>query len=106
MINIDFNKKNKNNRTRYSLDIVGHAGFNPGNDIVCSACSMLAETYFVSVLKNVEHISQAYRHPGDYKVMFETDADDNVADTIYSTIRNGFKMLADRYPDHVHLMGN
>lgn len=104
MIVIDFTAKDKDDdMTEYVLDIRGHAGYNPGNDIVCSAASMLAETYFMAVLKNVEKISQAYRHPGDYKVVFVTERDDKAADIVYQTIRTGFKMLAERYPEYVDL---
>lgn len=104
MIIIDFRHTDtKEGRVKYELEIRGHADYNPGNDIVCAACSMLAETYFSAVLKHVQHIRQVQRHPGDYKVMFVTEADDKTAETIYDTIYEGFRLLASNYFEHVLL---
>lgn len=105
MMIIDFTKRNvKDNKVKYQLEIKGHAEYDDtGKDIVCAAASMLAETYFSAVLKHAEHISQAQRHPGDYKVMFVTGADDAKAEMIYDTIYEGFRLLATRYFEHVLL---
>lgn len=37
-------------KDRLSLQIVGHAEYNPGNDIICSAVSTLTQTFYRYVL--------------------------------------------------------
>ena len=104
MVVVDFTRKEEDDgKIKYTLDVQGHADYDPGHDIVCAACSVLTETYFHAVLKNVEKIASMYKHPGDCKMVFVTDKEGTVADTIYQTILSGFKLLSYTYPDNVHV---
>lgn len=55
-----------------TIDIVGHAGFNPGNDIVCAGISTLCDTFNNTIVIMVSKglVKNAYikRLPGDYHV--------------------------------------
>ena len=54
----------KINRNTYELNMQGHAGYCPGNDIVCSACSALAAALIGWVYNNPKHIKRVYRLTG------------------------------------------
>jgi uncharacterized protein YsxB (DUF464 family) len=94
--------------TSLICEIKGHAGYNPGNDIVCSAVSASAYTLWGAVV-NICGISQArYKDkPGDF--LFDIDVknmDKPVLDklkTIFQTIYIGIKLIAESYPDNVEV---
>ncbi|MBO5973828.1 MAG: ribosomal-processing cysteine protease Prp, partial [Clostridia bacterium] len=46
------------------LTLEGHAGYCPGNDIVCSACSALTQALVGWVLNNPKHIKKLNRLTG------------------------------------------
>ena len=69
----------KNEKNRYEWEIKGHAGFKPGNDIVCAAVSAITYT-LVQMLLNMQEMN-----------------------TVTETILGGYMLLESEYPDHVTL---
>lgn len=91
-----------NDRGQYTIDIDGHAGYNPGMDIVCSACSVLSYT-LANVLENQE---AELRHIKIDDGVIHIDikpltSNQEIISTIITTIMTGYEMLAEQYPDNV-----
>lgn len=100
MINITFDPKN------YELGITGHAGqAEKGEDIVCSAVSMLFYTLADSLNKSETMLK---KHPiikmedgnGHIKCRPKKEYEGNIA-LIYWTILNGLELLAEEYKEFV-----
>ena len=91
------------------LSMSGHAEFNPGNDIVCSAASMLGQT-LAQVVMDMEaegmlsSMSMEPIVPG--KITISATAAGSWKReliTAFDTVLTGFKLLCARYPDYVQL---
>lgn len=92
----------------YDITITGHADFNPGLDIVCSAVSVLSYT-LMQCLKDAEDKGcltecSINTKSGDVYIsvkpeQFYRKLLENTVDTIIT----GFELLADKYPDNVKL---
>ena len=102
MTNVSISK----NGRRYTLDIEGHAGFNPGNDIVCAAVSMLACTLAATL---EESDSKAYTdtqevtlEEGNVHIVFDARMP-FAGKLIIDQIRIGFMLLAEEYPQNINL---
>jgi uncharacterized protein YsxB (DUF464 family) len=55
----------------YNLSITGHAGYNPGNDIVCAGASAISYT----LLGMLDHLGVEYdsiEEPGDMRVVLSS----------------------------------
>lgn len=90
---------------RRRVEISGHAGYAPrGQDIVCAGASTLFYT-LVHALREADvqkfHISES----GDNQMIMvecaSMQANPVAVDAIYSTIAQGFAMLANNYPEYV-----
>ena len=86
----------------YDIKVKGHAEYNPGNDIVCSAISQLICTYASLVEDHKEEmkLNKLHLNTGDVHINFEKC----IQDVIYlytAFIIRGFKMLEDAFPDNV-----
>lgn len=107
MLNVTVNAK------EYTFVMTGHAGYaEQGKDIVCSAASILFYTA-------CETVSMIGGNAFEVKPTFNIENSDSsvsayikckpkedyiaVIDTIYQTIYNGYKLLADGYPKNVSL---
>lgn len=92
----------------YVLVVEGHAGYNPGNDIVCSAISALVYTYVCGAknIEGVEFITERM-NPGDVRVVMTTVTDDAriSLDVIFQTFLCGFLMLNENYSENVIVVG-
>ncbi len=89
--------KASNKNGLYCIEMDGHAGFNPGNDIVCASASMLIQALHGSLLNEIgggKLKSSEFAH-GSAKIEFK------YAETLYEHTVLGFKMLEKAYPDHV-----
>lgn len=84
----------------FSINLVGHAQYNPGNDIVCAGVSTITET-FVRLLSLKGCLdSNLIKESGVVTLMGETD------ESIYSYLEfvtTGYSGLANSYPDNVRL---
>lgn len=107
MLNVTVNTKG------YTFTMTGHARYAElGKDIVCSAASILFYTA-------CETVSMIDSNAFEDKPTFNIDNNESnisayikckpkedytaVIDTIYQTIYNGYKLLADGYPNNVSL---
>lgn len=87
------------------LEVKGHAEFNPGNDIVCSAVSALAYT-LAGAIQNIGFDDSVFKEkPGDYLLDIKfKDASVKAIDrakTIFEAIYIGIWQIANTYPDNV-----
>jgi uncharacterized protein YsxB (DUF464 family) len=95
-------------RNLIEIKIVGHAGYNPGNDIVCSACSILTYTLIQNLI-NAEKEDKALRIisqdiSNGYVCLLIEPLRHRVY-TIIDVISSGFKLLQDQYPEFVKFCG-
>lgn len=82
---------------RMLITMSGHAGYNPGNDIVCAAESILMRT----LLEVLDGASARYEEKEAY---IEIEAPVNPANIlIWDTIRTGYKLLEKEYPKNVKI---
>ena len=91
----------------YHLSLEGHAGLDiRGEDIVCSACSILLWTLVVAAQ--------------EFNMDLKLDKDSGKADVsclpdqgneekcryLFNVIASGLEMLAEKYPEHVEMGGS
>jgi uncharacterized protein YsxB (DUF464 family) len=89
-------------------EIKGHAGYNPGNDIVCSAVSALAYT-LAGAVNSLCKINEARYNdnPGDF--LFDVSIKGlssptyDSLKTIFLTVYTGIKLIAESYPKNVEV---
>lgn len=88
-----------------SLTVKGHAGFCPGNDIVCAGVSALVTTLGLRVLKEAGAgaLSGSYvrLNSGDSTVWY--CGDNRILDEIFQTITGGLEGIAENYPDYIKI---
>lgn len=88
------------------LEATGHALYAPeGQDIVCSAFSILIYTLVDFLLKD-EKVS-IYKNkiePGNICIGF--NAENTSALTAFNTVVGGIKLLAESYPENIVIHGN
>ena len=90
-------------RSEYTIDIDGHAGYNPGMDIVCSAASILGYT-LANALKDIEADKKIISMGEDGEIhicIIPVRVTAEEARVIVNTIMLGYTLLADQYPDNV-----
>lgn len=91
---------------KYSIDIVGHAGFNPGNDIVCASISTLSYTLIQTLLLMSEQgkteeltISDP---PGNHHIEVKVNPNHKTEWLgVINTIMTGLRMVEYNYPEYV-----
>lgn len=90
-----------------SISISGHAEYkDSGDDIVCAACSALSCTLLQCVLDAQSagdaEIIYCNVTSGDVRLCFKAQPQtmEKTAAMLF-TIRTGFELLADEYPEHV-----
>lgn len=95
---------------KFTAHFDGHAGFNPGNDIVCAAISALAYT-LLGTLQNLKHDFPndfLLEHFDNHGVVFcnvsniSAQAMPHVID-IFKTIYIGLKQIEAKYPAHLKI---
>ena len=101
MINIKFNQDGKHFN---SFKSTGHAGFNPGNDIVCAGVSALSYA-LLGTLHNVKNVSFKKEKVREGNMNIITDTKDpiakEVADIAFKTVYIGLLQLAETYPANI-----
>ena len=75
------------------VEIKGHAEYNPGNDIVCAACSVLT-----CLLVNMPEVQTAQVKPGHVKLTIKVT---EKSGPVIEAVRGGFRMIRHKYPDNV-----
>lgn len=91
------------------IEITGHAGFNPGNDIVCASCSILTFTLLQTIkemeIDNDVTINEERDEDGYFFLRFKyVPGVKSEIETVLRVIENGFALLEEHYPDNVHLL--
>lgn len=93
----------------FMIEIHGHSMLNPGNDIVCAAVSVLAQTLAQKLWEmeaegRLRHfsISSVVPRSGEIRASAEPgEKDRETLDIITDTIMTGFQMLALSFPENV-----
>lgn len=90
----------------YKISVTGHADFNPGNDPVCAAVSVLATT-LAQRANDIEamglgKVRQQVIESG--KVLLTVESQYDAWRHAVSTIITGFELLEYHYPAHVKLI--
>lgn len=88
-----------------SITAKGHAGFCPGNDIVCAGVSALVNTLGLRVLKEADTgmLTDSYvrLNSGDSTVWY--CGENRILDEIFQTITDGLERIAENYPDYIKI---
>lgn len=83
----------------------GHAEYNPGNDIVCSAVSALLYTLAGALQNLCGYGKRSFRfEAGDTEIHCRPP--DKTAITIFDTTIIGLLQIEKQYPDNVHITIN
>ena len=96
-------------RSFCKLEISGHAGYCPGNDIVCSACSALTQALVGWVLNNPKHIRRLDRLTGYSELLpgagrgYISATGDRMLRSAFMTAVIGLCQVAVTYPDNVRV---
>ena len=81
----------------------GHAEYNPGNDIVCSAISCLLQTFYAGLemycYTPVEHKQES----GRFSVKGNAKRYKESVTTLFNSILFGLEMLEREYPENVKI---
>lgn len=89
--------KTKYEGANMRITMTGHAGYNPGNDIVCAAESILMRT----LLEGLEEASTKYDEKEAYVEIVAPVNPVNIL--IWDTIKKGYQLLEKKYPQNVKL---
>ncbi len=86
----------------HRIEMQGHAGFNPGNDIVCAAASMLIQALHASIIQGIGHgeMKSAEFSHGKANIHFKG------GNSLFEMTVLGFEMLQRAYPEHVCVFKN
>lgn len=88
----------KNEGDKYNVCGIGHADYNPGNDIVCSAVSMLFYA-FVGYLVNSNIECKYTLDSGNSRIEAVGDAKE-----CFEMLKIGVLQLEEKYPDNVKVV--
>ena len=82
----------------------GHAGYNPGNDIVCAAISALMQTLYAA-MDSVCHAAATERHSDGMMAVIAYKERDNrkEAETPSHGVLCGLELIAEEYADCVRM---
>lgn len=96
------------NKGKYTLTAKGHAGYCPGNDIVCAAVSALLQTLAQRVMKEFSAgrlVSENIRlESGDSKIKYT--GSNRIMDEIADTIEDGLNGIQESFPEHLKISCN
>lgn len=89
-----------------SLRVQGHAGYAAqGSDIVCAAASMLAFTLAEAVRAQLCALPVVECEQGAFALEVHVRQDEQqTLRVMLETIHAGYRLLAERYPEHVRVM--
>ncbi len=102
MVRVEFS------RSRYgyeSMDLDGHAEFNPGNDVVCAGISALA----YALAGELKRRGVPFRNFNlGHGVHVETEPhiepdEQRPIDAVYETCLTGLRQIEKKYPEHVRI---
>ena len=94
------------------IDIVGHANYAPhGQDIVCSAVSILGETFIESVnvfLTKEENkkFAGGVKRSGEIYIKYDYESLSTESKLLVDSFLLGLRLIAQLYPEHVSFDSN
>lgn len=94
--------------TKITIDVQGHAGFNPGNDIVCASTSILTYTLVQNLLDLTEvgllEYCKTSEKDGSLNIKIKTnDKGKALTGIVIKAIMTGYELLENQYPNNVSL---
>ncbi len=96
----------RDNQGFTAMELTGHAGYNPGNDVVCAGISALAFA-LVGTLKSIDGISFTrlqYQDGVTVEIEPFADAEEQaVVDAVFTTVLIGLKQIEKKYPGHIRV---
>ena len=105
MITIDYQKEKLRRHVKYSLTLDGHADFAPvGQDIVCSAVSILLFTLANSLSDSGAENLEVSLEPGDSSISCTASYSDFEIDTLFKFAVIGLELLEEQYPENVEIL--
>lgn len=96
----------RKNNVRWT--VYGHARYNPGNDIVCSALSTITFQLINTVnwMREEKKIENLIIDIGDGSSIVTFDLiDEECWEVVHKVILIGYEMIAEQYPDYVKIEG-
>ena len=91
----------------YKLRIDGHADYAPeGQDIVCSAVSVLAQTLANALSDTGAYGLKVEMEPGHVYIRCTALMDDMEIYILFRFAMIGLEMLEEQYPDHVNIISD
>lgn len=82
----------------------GHAGFNPGNDIVCSAVSALLQTLYAGLEIKCDAKVEKHQEDGHFEIQAEYyDGNRKEVEAVFGSIIVGLELIARGHSDHVKI---
>ena len=82
----------------------GHAGFNLGNDIVCSAVSTLLQTLYAGLEIKCDAKVTQHQEDGFFELQCEYyDGNRRTVEAVFGSIIVGLELIANGYPNHVKI---
>ena len=88
------------NITPVSISVCGHAGYNHGNDIVCSAVSALVQTFEASAMEFTTDEIISSLEDGDAVIAWPR-APTKELSLLIDSLYLGLCMMAESYPNNV-----
>lgn len=85
------------------LKIKGHALYNPGNDIVCAACSAIAYSLMGWMHNNPQHISRQGEMCEESGYVEISARGNECFDAAFDTAVIGLAQVANAYPENVEI---
>lgn len=86
--------------TPVSLSVRGHAGYNPGNDIVCAAVSALVQTFEASAREFTADGMQSSLRDGEALISWPRAPTAQLS-LLIDSLYLGLCRMSESYPDHV-----
>ena len=85
-----------------SLSVQGHAGYNPGNDIVCAAVSALVQTFEASAREFTTDEINSFMQDGDAVISWPR-APTKELSLLIDSICLGLFRMAESYPENIEV---
>lgn len=97
----------RDNHGYQSMDLDGHADYNPGNDVVCAGISAIAFA-LAGTLRNIDNVTFIrFDLRNGLHVEIEPFTDNTqrtIADTVFQTCIIGLRQIEIKYPTHIEIM--
>lgn len=103
-----FTQKNRKGSIVFGMSVSGHAMYAAKDDVVCAACSMLAQALYAGLLA-AGYDAEYMQNNEQAAVLLQCEARDPLAadciESMFTVARAGFELLAKNYPKNVCVTG-